>query len=69
MTLDAVMRAPSTNVPEVVVLDSMHEDKGRKEILSPQEDLVSDLHIPGFFGLFKWGNTSRQSAKANGTYP
>ncbi|ORY62209.1 uncharacterized protein BCR38DRAFT_346643 [Pseudomassariella vexata] len=38
-TLDEVMRAPSTNVPEIVVLDSTHEEKNRKASLNPNEDL------------------------------
>jgi hypothetical protein len=38
-TLGDVMRAPSTVPPEVVVLDSPHSEKARKEILNPREDL------------------------------
>ncbi|KAH8675821.1 hypothetical protein BX600DRAFT_508025 [Xylariales sp. PMI_506] len=38
-TLADVMRAPSANAPGVIVLDSTHDDKGRKEILNPHEDL------------------------------
>lgn len=39
MTLDDVMRAPSTNVPGVVVLDSTHAETDRKDVLNPREDL------------------------------
>lgn len=39
MTLDDVMRAPSTNRPGVVVLDSTHDNKNRKDVLNPREDL------------------------------
>ena len=38
-TLDHVMRAPSSLLPEVVVLDSMPEGLDRKEVLDPKEDL------------------------------
>jgi len=33
------MRAPSSLLPEVVVLDSMPEGLDRKEVLDPKEDL------------------------------
>jgi hypothetical protein len=39
MTLNDVMRAPSTNAPEVMVLDTMHDNKSREDVLNPQEDL------------------------------
>ncbi|KAF3015532.1 hypothetical protein E8E14_001266 [Neopestalotiopsis sp. 37M] len=38
-TLDDVMRSPSTNPPGVVVLDSVHTEKSRKNSLNPREDL------------------------------
>ncbi|KAK6206087.1 hypothetical protein LQW54_007922 [Pestalotiopsis sp. IQ-011] len=38
-TLDDVMRSPSTNAPGVVVLDTTHEEKSRKNSLNPREDL------------------------------
>ncbi|KAK3394701.1 hypothetical protein B0H63DRAFT_55417 [Podospora didyma] len=38
-TLDDVMRAPSSTLPDVVVLDSLPEGLGRKENLDPKEDL------------------------------
>lgn len=39
MTLGDVMRGPSTNAPEVVVLNTTHEEKNRNDALNPQEDL------------------------------
>jgi hypothetical protein len=39
MTLDDVMRAPSTQAPAVVVLDTTHDEKNRKDVLNPREDL------------------------------
>jgi len=38
-TLDDVMRDPSTSLPGVVVLESMPENLGRKEVLDPRQDL------------------------------
>ncbi|KAK0656734.1 hypothetical protein B0T16DRAFT_452269 [Cercophora newfieldiana] len=38
-TLDDVMRAPSSTLPDVVVLESMPEGLNRKELLDPKEDL------------------------------
>ncbi|KAK0618146.1 hypothetical protein B0T17DRAFT_325208 [Bombardia bombarda] len=38
-TLDHVMRAPSTTLPDVVVLNSPPEETERKEVLDPKEDL------------------------------
>lgn len=38
-TLDEVMREPSTTVPGVVVLDSLPEAPGRRDVLDPEEDL------------------------------
>lgn len=39
MTLDDVMRAPSTHTPDVVVLDTTHEDETPKDTLNLREDL------------------------------
>jgi hypothetical protein len=38
-TLHDVMRAPSSTLPDVVVLDSLPEGLNRKEVLDPKEDL------------------------------
>ncbi|KAK3988064.1 hypothetical protein QBC44DRAFT_244530 [Cladorrhinum sp. PSN332] len=38
-TLSDVMREPSTTIPEVVVLDSITEDRPRHRALNPKEDL------------------------------
>ncbi|KAK4043635.1 hypothetical protein C8A01DRAFT_43392 [Parachaetomium inaequale] len=38
-TLDDVMREPSRTVPDVVVLDSLPDTAGRKDVLDPKEDL------------------------------
>ncbi|RYP06975.1 hypothetical protein DL764_002798 [Monosporascus ibericus] len=38
-TLDDVMRAPAVIAPDVVVLDSTHEERERKTSLNPKEDL------------------------------
>ncbi len=38
-TLDSVMRAPSTNVLDVVDIDELPEALLRKEVLDPKEDL------------------------------
>jgi hypothetical protein len=38
-TLDDVMRAPGATLPEVVVLESMPTEHGRKETLNPRHDL------------------------------
>ncbi|EMR62114.1 hypothetical protein UCREL1_10950 [Eutypa lata UCREL1] len=38
-TLDDVMRAPAATAPDVVVLDTTHEEKERKRSLDPKEDL------------------------------
>lgn len=38
-TLADVMREPSTSVPDIVVLDSLPETGGRKDVLDPKEDL------------------------------
>ncbi|RYP93497.1 hypothetical protein DL770_000381 [Monosporascus sp. CRB-9-2] len=38
-TLDDVMRAPAIIAPDVVVLDSTHEERGRKTSLNLKEDL------------------------------
>jgi hypothetical protein len=38
-TLSDVMRAPSSTLPDVVVLQSVPDSTGRKEVLDPKEDL------------------------------
>ena len=38
-TLADVMREPSTTTPGVMVLDSLPETTGRKDVLDPKEDL------------------------------
>ena len=38
-TLDDVMRAPAVISPDVVVLDTNHEDRDRSKSLNPSEDL------------------------------
>ena len=38
-TLAEVMRAPSTNRPDVMVLDVTPESLTQKEVLNPKEDL------------------------------
>ena len=38
-TLADVMREPSTTTPGVMVLDSLPEIAGRKDVLDPKEDL------------------------------
>jgi hypothetical protein len=39
MTLADVVRAPTATLPEVVVLDEMHETEVKEETLDPKEDL------------------------------
>lgn len=38
-TLDATMRAPSTNVPDVVVLDFVHPEEKPKVVMNLKKDL------------------------------
>jgi len=38
-TLDATMRAPSTNAPDVVVLDFVHAEERPKAVMNPKKDL------------------------------
>ncbi len=38
-TLAEVMRAPSTNRPDVMVLDATPDSLTKKEVLNPKEDL------------------------------
>ena len=38
-SLDAEMRAPSTTIPDVVVLDFVEDDTKAKEIADPKKDL------------------------------
>lgn len=38
-TLDDVMRAPAVVAPDVVVLDTTHEERERRRCLNPKEDL------------------------------
>jgi hypothetical protein len=33
------MRAPSSSLPDVIILESLPEGIGRKEVLDPKEDL------------------------------
>jgi hypothetical protein len=53
MSLDAAMRAPSTNAPDVVVLSFLDEDVKVKEIADPKKDLwVSS--IDGYVLPLSW---------------
>tara|TARA_R110002060_G_scaffold75146_1_gene84714 strand:- start:68 stop:262 length:195 start_codon:yes stop_codon:yes gene_type:complete len=38
-SLDAVMRAPSTTTPDVVVLDFVREEVKPKDLIDPRKDL------------------------------
>jgi len=38
-TLGDVMRAPSSTLPDVIVLNSLPDETDRKEVLDPKEDL------------------------------
>jgi hypothetical protein len=53
MSLDAAMRAPSTNAPDVVVLSFLDEDVKVKEVADPKKDLwVSS--IDGYVLPWSW---------------
>lgn len=62
-TLDDVMRSPSTNAPGVVVLDTTHEEKSRKNSLNPREDLWMST-IDGYDDLFLQASEIHLHARA-----
>lgn len=54
VTLEDVMRAPSSNLPDVIVLESLPPGVYRREVLDPKEDLwltTADGYVGPFLRL------------------